>query len=137
MEAALQTPTPDHLWNEIGIDLFVSNDEDYLVVVDCYSRYFELKQLTKMTSKRDIEALPQIFPRFGVPDVVCSDNEPQLASAELGCRIKEWEIRHVTSCSNNPAYNGKPWRLVQTTKIILRTEWTYLRYFRLTEPHQG
>lgn len=97
-EDVLQTPISDSPRQEIGVDLFVFDGEDYLVVADYYSRFLELKQLTTTTQKSVIEALHQILGRFRIPEVVRSDNELQFTSAEIKHFTKEWGINTNVLC---------------------------------------
>ena len=42
---------PDRPWQTVAADLFVFGTDKYLVLVDYYSKYFELNQLLDGTSK--------------------------------------------------------------------------------------
>ena len=44
-------PIPDGPWQLVGSDLFTLNNEDYFVIVDCYSKFFELGKLEDIRSK--------------------------------------------------------------------------------------
>ena len=63
--------------------MFTWNNQEYLVVVDYFSRYFEVKKLYKTTSQAVIKKLKKIFSRFGIPQKVVSYNGPQYASQDL------------------------------------------------------
>ena len=54
---------------------------NYLLVVDYFSRYPEVVKLTSTTSATIISVLKNIFARHGIPEVLGSDNGPQYASA--------------------------------------------------------
>ncbi|KAM7306991.1 uncharacterized protein ISCGN_010627 [Ixodes scapularis] len=50
-EPRIQTPHPERPWQEIGMDRFLLDGKNYLVVIDYFSKFFELKQLHRTTSK--------------------------------------------------------------------------------------
>lgn len=49
-EPMISHKVPDRPWQVVATDLFTWNNEDYLVTVDYYSRYFELDKLHSATS---------------------------------------------------------------------------------------
>ncbi|XP_048587503.1 uncharacterized protein K02A2.6-like [Nematostella vectensis] len=53
---------------------------------------------------------------FGVPEIVVSDNRPQLVSEEFEYFLKRNGIRHITSAPYHPSTNGLTERFVQTFK---------------------
>ena len=48
-----------------------------------------------------------VFARFGIPDVLVTDNGPQFASAEFAVFAKTWMFKHTTSSPYHPQSNGK------------------------------
>lgn len=54
-ETLLPTEFPDRPWSKVGIDLFQFNDRQYLIVVDYFSRFFEIAKLTSTTLETVIE----------------------------------------------------------------------------------
>uniref|UniRef100_A0A147BN06 RNA-directed DNA polymerase n=1 Tax=Ixodes ricinus TaxID=34613 RepID=A0A147BN06_IXORI len=116
----LQTPLPERPWEVIGMDLFSFEGDNYLVVVDYFSRFFELVKLRTTTTKDITKALRPMFARFGTPDVIRSDNGPQFASADFKSFTRDWSIKHVTSSPYYPQSNGAAERTVQTGKQLLR-----------------
>ncbi|XP_038844475.1 aspartate beta-hydroxylase domain-containing protein 2 [Salvelinus namaycush] len=53
-------------WQVVATDLFTWNNEDYIVTVDYYSRYFELDKLHSTTSAAVIHKLKAAFARHGI-----------------------------------------------------------------------
>lgn len=68
---------PDRPWQIAATDLFTWNNENFIVPVDQFSRYFELDQLHSMTASAVIHKLKAAFIRHGIPETVISDNGPQ------------------------------------------------------------
>ena len=91
-----------------------------MIIVDYYSRYFEVAQLSSTTSTCVITHAKSIFSRHGIPKCVKSDNGPQYSSQEYAKFAKQWGFKHVTSSPHYPQSNGLAERTVQTVKNILR-----------------
>ena len=67
----LQTPLPHLPWEKIGADLCSFKGENYLVVVDYFSRFIEIAHLEKdTTAKEVIKSLKLSFARHGIPTVL-------------------------------------------------------------------
>jgi len=126
-EPLLTTKLPDYPWQVLGSDLFELKGDQYLLVTDYFSRYLEVVKLSSTTSSSIIRALKGIFSRFGIPEVLRSDNGPQYASTEFEGFAKEYGFRHDTSSPYYPQSNGLAERMVQTAKRLLkRSDDSYL-----------
>ncbi|XP_014667284.1 PREDICTED: uncharacterized protein K02A2.6-like [Priapulus caudatus] len=110
---------PEYPWQVVASDLFTWEGSDYLVVVDYYSRFFEVEKLTSTTSSCVINRLKRIFCRFGIPEKCVSDNGPQYASQEFARFAEQYGFVHPTSSPHYPRSNGLAERTVQTVKRIL------------------
>ena len=64
-------------WQVVGTDLFEYDCQTYLLVTDCYSKYFEIEQLRQTTAICVINNLKRVFARFGIPQKVVSDSGQQ------------------------------------------------------------
>ncbi len=111
---------PQRPWMKVGTDLFQFEDQTYLVAIDYYSRWIEIKQLVQTKTQDVIAPLKQMFMRFGIPDEVVSDNGPQYASHEFANFSREWGFKHHTTNPHSPHENGMAERAVQTAKNILK-----------------
>ena len=76
---------PSGPWQDVAIDVLgpLPSRENLLVVVDYYSRFFEVVIMHSTTSRKMIEALTPIFTRYGYPFSLKSDNAPQFVSKEF------------------------------------------------------
>ena len=119
-EPLIPTNLPDYPWQKIGMDLFFMNGANYLVAVDYFSRYFETIKLKSTTSSSVIDALKSVFSRYGIPEIVISDNGPQYSSCEFADFAASYNFQHVTSSSLFPQSNGQTKRTVQTAKRLLK-----------------
>ena len=70
---------PSGPWQDVAIDVLgpFPSGENLLVVVDYYSRFFEVVIMRTTTSQKMIEALTFIFTRYGYPFSLKSDNAVQ------------------------------------------------------------
>ena len=80
------------------------------MVVDYFSRYFEVVILRSTSSTRIIEGLKPIFARFGVPHMLKTDNGPQLVSEEFETFLAENGIEHklpisISGCLQTLPFN--------------------------------
>ena len=82
-EPLIGSPLPGRPWEKVRLDLFDLEGVPYLVVVDYYSRYPEVKQLIRTRSLDVILVMQGIFARHGIPNLVISDNGPQFNSEEF------------------------------------------------------
>ena len=147
-EPMIRTKFPEGPWEDVAIDLLgpLPSGESILVVVDYYSRYFEIAILRVTDTKQVIKALDVIFARHGLPVSVRADNGPQFVSDEFKAYVKEHniELRHSTPLW--PQANGEVERQNRSLKkslIIAHSEgkdWRqelnkFLLAYRST-PHQ-
>ncbi|GFX55347.1 transposon Tf2-6 polyprotein [Trichonephila clavipes] len=73
----LKPPTvPYRLFEKIGVDIMDLGNTSYLVVIDYYSKWIEIAELVNKSADEVIVKLKTIFSRFGVPNMVASDNIP-------------------------------------------------------------
>lgn len=67
---------PEAPWQVLGTDLLYLNGNNYLIIIDYFSKYVELSLLKSTTSKTVIQALKSTFARYGIPLLLVSDNGP-------------------------------------------------------------
>lgn len=96
-EKMMSTEFPPRPWSTVGADLFQIDNKQYLVIVDYFSRYFEVAKLTSTTSEAVIDHIKSIFARHVKHEVVLSDNGPQFASEIFRQFTRDWGFSHVTS----------------------------------------
>ena len=54
-----------------------------LIVVDANSKWLEVIPMKMATALTTVQRMQTLFSRLGVPKSICSDNGPQLATAEF------------------------------------------------------
>lgn len=111
---------PDYPWQKIGTDLFQLKGVTYLLLVDYFSRYPEIHKLKTTNSSEVIKVMKTVFARFGIPEIVLSDNGPQYASQKFRDFGGSYGFKHITSSPLYPQSNGQAERTVKTIKKLLR-----------------
>ena len=110
---------PTRQWAKVAVDLFVCNRQNYLIIVDYYSGFWEIEHLDSTVSSHVIRKMKMHFARYGIPDVVMSDNGPQFASEEYKRFSKTWKFELITSSPHHPRSNGKAENAVKAAKRLM------------------
>ena len=121
-EPLIISSLPEYPFQRIGVDLCEFRGENFLIAVDYYSRFIEISRLGKTTAGAVIEELKTIFARYGIPEVLVSDNGPQFSSSEFKNFALKWNFTHITSSPHYAQSNGEAEKAVQTAKGLLRQE---------------
>uniref|UniRef100_H2M3Q2 Integrase catalytic domain-containing protein n=1 Tax=Oryzias latipes TaxID=8090 RepID=H2M3Q2_ORYLA len=111
---------PDRPWQRLGADLFTLDSKEYLLVVDYFSRFVEIAQLSYTRSMDVVVHLKSIFARHGIPQVLVTDNGPQFSGSHFQAFAACYGFEHVTSSPRFPQSNGEAERAVQTVKRLLK-----------------
>ena len=119
-EPLLTHEIPSRPWSKLGIDLFSIRGKDYMVTVDFYSDFWEVDRLYSTTTDAVVKKLKRHFSRYGRPDVVVTDNGPQLVSDEFQKFSTDWEFAHITSSPYHSSSNGKAESAVKIVKKLIR-----------------
>ena len=117
-ETMKSTPHPDLPWTQVASDLFEFEGEQYLLIVDYYSRYITTDKLVDQSSSATIDCLKAQFSQHGIPQELRTDNGPQFSSAEFMKFCQDYQITHITSSPHFPQSNGEAERAVQTVKRL-------------------
>ena len=135
-EPMARTILPNGPWQDCAADLMgpLPNGESILVIIDYFSRYYEVAFLGSTTTERIIESLIPIFSRLGSPVTLKTDNAPQFISTEFKEFLQEYGVEHRTSIPLWPQSNGEVERqnrtLLKAIKIS-QWQWTNTRKWKL------
>ncbi|XP_062557197.1 uncharacterized protein K02A2.6-like [Armigeres subalbatus] len=119
-EPMLRRPLPTGPWEDIAIDFIgpLPEGQYLLVLVDCYSRFLEICEMSCIDCAEAIGRLREVFGRFGVPSLLKADNGPQFASEEFKTFCREYGIQLVNTIPYWPQMNGQVER--QNRSILKR-----------------
>ena len=92
-----------------------------LVMVDAGSGWIEAFPTRDRSSKTVIKCLRTIFTRFGVPELMVSDNGKEFVSRELNLWLERQGVKKMESPPYFPRANGLAERAVRTLKSALVT----------------
>ena len=81
-ETLIQHDIPKQVWTKVGSDLFSVFNQNFVIVVDYTSKYFEISMLPNTLSEMVINHTKSIFACHCIPETVISDNGPQFISDE-------------------------------------------------------
>ncbi|XP_063954061.1 uncharacterized protein K02A2.6-like [Lytechinus pictus] len=109
----------DRPWAKIGLDLFHHSNDTYLIMVCYYSNFFEMEKLQRTTAPAVIKKLKHQFGRYGVPEIIVSDNGPPFSSNKFAEFTKKLGVKHNTISPYNSKANGKAESAVKTAKRLL------------------
>ena len=110
---------PARAWQMIATDLSVWNSKQLIVTVDYFSRWFEIDELQSTMATTIIRKLSSHFARFGILEILISDNKPQFSAEEFAEFSRNLDFKHITSSPGYPQSNGLAERTVQTVKRLL------------------
>ena len=142
-ESLVITETPDRPWSRVAADLFKYGGKEFLLLTDYTSNWFEVDELASAHASDIIQKLKVHFARFGIPEVLVSDNGPQFSAREFSEFARMWQFTHETISPGNSQSNGAAERAVGIIKQIWRRcsaseddEWLGLMNVRNT-PSEG
>ena len=121
-------------WQVVGTDLFTWDENNYVLVVDYVSRFFEVARLENMKSSTVTSHMKSIFARHGIPREVRSDSGGCYASAEFKNFAKTWGFKSVTSSPYMSNSSGQAEIYVKIVKGILKKAKSPFKY---NEGHTG
>lgn len=91
------------------------------IILDHFSKFTFLKPLKKFDSKRIIEYLKmEIFPCYGVPEIIVSDNGSQLKCSQFRKFIENYGVNHIFTAVYSPQSNASE-RVNRSINEALRT----------------
>ena len=114
-------PLPSGPWRRLHIDhAGPFQGQLYLIVVDAYSKWLEVKPVANTSSATTIRTLQSIFSTHGLPKVLVSDNASGFKSEEFSKFLRKNGIEMVNSPPYHPKSNGLAERAVQHFKKAMK-----------------
>ncbi|XP_041377323.1 uncharacterized protein K02A2.6-like [Gigantopelta aegis] len=116
------TKLPSEPWQALAADLLGPlPDGSYIfVVVDYYSRYFEIDILKTTTSEKLIESMERVFCTHGYPETLKTDNGEHFVSKEFEAYLSDHDIEHKRTTPLWPQANGEVERQNRTLLKVMQ-----------------
>ncbi len=96
----------------------------FLIVIDAYSKWLEVRIMKSTTSVAIFSTLRSIFAQ---PSIIVTDNARNFVSAEFEQFLVENGIKHLMSPPYHPSSNGLAERAVQSFKGLCQS-WNTVLY---------
>ncbi len=118
-EPLIPSTLPERPWQEVATDLFEKDNKNYIVVVDKYSKWIEIRHLSRTSTTSVVNRLKEVFTSHGIPELVQSDNGPQFSSREYHSFASNYGFGVTTSSPHFHQANGAAESAVKVAKRIL------------------
>ena len=108
-EPIRSTSLPDGPWQDLAVNLMgpLPSGHSLLVIVDYYSRFYEVEVMQSTTAENIIDRLADTFCRHGLPNTIKSDNGPQFTSNEFREYCEQHNIIHQKVTAKWSQANGE------------------------------
>ncbi|XP_054257058.1 uncharacterized protein K02A2.6-like [Macrosteles quadrilineatus] len=95
------------------------NGNYFFIIIDAHTKWLEVIHTKNTSSDWCIRNLSHLFPTFGLPVMIVTDNGSQFTSALFQRFLSNNGICHRTCAPFHPSSNGQAERFVQTVKKSL------------------
>lgn len=86
----------DSVWSRLHVNFAGPiNDSCYIIVVDSYLKWPEVWKCSRSTITVTTDFLEELFPCYGVPDTIMSDNGTQFMAKEFEKFCKSVQMKHM------------------------------------------
>ena len=110
---------PPHPWHTLGTDIFYHRKQDYLVLIDYFSKFLIVRKLPNSTTGAVVKELSITLSEYGIPFTIRSDNGPCYSSQEFKTFLQDLQITHRTSSPHYPQSNGMTESMVKVSKNLI------------------
>ncbi|XP_032067723.1 uncharacterized protein K02A2.6-like [Thamnophis elegans] len=111
---------PSTPWSRIHVDFAGPiHGRMLFIAVDAFSKWVEVVHMSSTTADALIATLRHLFATHGLPDVLVSDNGPQLTATKFEAFLASHGIRHALTSPFHPASNGLAEHAVRSVKEAL------------------
>ena len=110
-------PKTDIPWTCVHVDYAGPlNGYYYLIIIDSFAKWQEIYKFRYPTSTNTTKGLDEIFSRFGVPEILVSDNGTMFTGKEFKNYCSLLAIEHITTPAYNPRSNGTAEKFIDKSK---------------------
>lgn len=118
-EPLISHEIPELPFCKIGMDFATYGNQDYLIVVDYYSKWIEAKLVKDKTTDTVIKKLKTVFATHGIPKMIVCDNMP-FSSYKFKQFSESMGIELIHSSPRYPQSNGLSEKAVGIFKGMLK-----------------
>ena len=122
-EPLKMVPIPNEAWTDLRMDFYGPvhpTGEMIIVVEDEHSRYPDLEIIHSTSSATVNPVLETMLSRFGIPNVVRTDNGPPFNGKEFAQFAKYLGFEHIPVAPYSPWTNGMVERFMPVVKKIIQ-----------------
>jgi len=110
---------PELPFEKVAADIMTYNLTNYIVLVDYWSKWLEIRPIKNKTATAVIAKFKKIFSCHGIPKTLIADNMP-FNSSEFINFSKKWNFIVKTSSPEYPRSNGLAEKAVHISKQLLK-----------------
>lgn len=116
-----KTPIPSHPGQIIHIDIFVFNQATmFLSSIDKFSKFVKIKPIKSRAITHVQKPLLELLYDWGIPEIICIDNERTFTSEVITQQIKQLGINIFKTPVHRSETNGQIERAHSTIREIVR-----------------
>jgi hypothetical protein len=121
-EPLLVSTIPPEKWHTVSLDFSSKNpSNDYTLVAKCENTREIVAKLTQnMTTEAAISVCKRIFSKYGIPQIIKSDNGPAFKSHEWKAFADKYHFFHSKITPLHPAANGGAERVMKMQNKAIR-----------------
>lgn len=113
-------PVPSRPWSVLAVDRFELRAQQFFIIVDYWSGFFEVQEVKVAISTSVIAACKVQYSRHGIPDILITDDEPQLPSPVFNAFARGWQFEHRTSSPHYHQSNSRAENAVKTCMNLMK-----------------
>ena len=100
-----------HPWHTLGANLFYHRKQDYLVLVDYFSKFLIVRKLPNSTTGAVVKELSITFSEYGIPFIIQSHNGPCYSPQESKTSSKTYKLHIISALLTtlSPMVQHKVW----------------------------
>ena len=102
----------------MSTDIFHYEGESYLLLVDYTSQFPIVGKLNSLTAQHVLNHFKLIFPEYGWPVTLVSDNGHCYAAEVFTRVMQEYNVNHIRSSPHYPQSNGLEEKFIQIVKNV-------------------
>lgn len=113
-------PSVSFPFERIHLDFYHFKGRSFLILVDVYTRWIEIREMKKTNCEATIKVLESIFAIFGYARNIVADNGPPFNSYDFKKYVESTGATLINSPPYHPESNGSAEKAVDTAKSALR-----------------